>query len=130
MELGNTIAELRSRQEELHVALDAPTIQPPTRQELADLAQQVRIALQEGPTPACKLLLRTLVHEIQVEGRHKIIPVFRVPGGGPPAPRRGVRTMYRSVAGTPWGVRSRLVMLPARIHGSVRRAGHADATCP
>src|SRR6266498_801343 len=49
---GAKIAELRVRQTELHAALDAANIQPPTRDELADLAEQVRIAVAQGPTPA------------------------------------------------------------------------------
>ncbi len=94
---GAKLAELRVRQTELRRALDAVTIQPPTRQELTDLAAQVRAAVSEGPTPARKRLLHTLIHEVQVQGRDAIIPVFRVPTGQPPVPDRGVRTMYGSV---------------------------------
>jgi site-specific DNA recombinase len=94
---GAKIAELRVRQAELRYALDAVNIQAPTPQELADLAEQVRMALTEAPTPARKRLLHALVHEVQVQGRDAIFPVFRVPGGEPPAPGRGVRTMYGSV---------------------------------
>ena len=94
---GAKLAELRVRQAELRRALDAVTIQPPTRQELTDLAAQVRVAVSEGPTPARKRLLHTLVHEVQVQGRDAIIPVFRVPTGQPPVPDSGVRTMYGSV---------------------------------
>jgi site-specific DNA recombinase len=70
------------------------TSRRPPPQELADLAEQVRVALSEGPTPARKRLLHALVHEVQVQGRNAIFPVFRVPGGEPPAPGMGVRTMY------------------------------------
>jgi len=94
---GAKLAELRVRHAELRRALDAVTIQPPTRQELTDLAAQVRVAVSEGPTPARKRLLHTLVHEVQVQGRDAIIPVFRVPGSQPSASDRGVRTMYGSV---------------------------------
>src|SRR6266511_3547808 len=94
---GAKIAELRVRQADLRRALDVVNIQPPTPQELADLAEQVRVALSEGPTPARKRLLHALVHEVQVQSRDAIFPVFRVPGGEPPAPGRGVRTMYGSV---------------------------------
>jgi site-specific DNA recombinase len=105
--LAGTVVELRMRRDELRAALDAVNIQPPTRQELTDLAEQVRVAVADGPTPARKRLLHTLVHEIQVQGRHEIIPVFRVPDSQPAAPGRGVRTMY----------------------GSVRPAGFEPATC-
>ncbi len=91
---GAKLAELRVRQAELYHALDAVNIQPPTRQELADLAEQVRVAVSQGPTPARKRLLHTLVHEVQ--GRDAIFPVFPVPEGQPPAPWQGVRTMYGS----------------------------------
>jgi site-specific DNA recombinase len=94
---GAKIAELRVRQADLRRALDTVNIQAPTPQELADLAEQVRVALSEGPTPARKRLLHALVHEVQVQGRDAIFPVFRVPGGEPPAPGGGVRTMYGSV---------------------------------
>jgi site-specific DNA recombinase len=94
---GARIAELRVREAELRQAVDAVNIQAPTRQELADLAEQVRVAVSEGPIPARKRLLHALVHEVQVQGRDAIFPVFRVPGGEPPAPGRGVRTMYGSV---------------------------------
>jgi site-specific DNA recombinase len=94
---GAKIAELRIRQTELRAALDAANIQAPTRDELADLAEQVRIAVAEGPTPARKRLLHALIHEVQVHGRDMIIPVFRVPGGQLPAPSAGVRTMGGSV---------------------------------
>ncbi len=96
---GARIAELRVRESELRQAVDAINIQPPTRRELADLAEQVRLAVTEGPTPARKRLLHALVHEVRVQGRDAIFPVFRVPGGQDqaPAPGRGVRTMYGSV---------------------------------
>jgi len=95
--LGGTIAELRVRQDELRAALDTANIQPPTRRQLTDLAEQVRVAVANGPTPARKRLLHTLVHGIQVRDRAEIIPVFRVPGGQPQAAGSGVRTMYGSV---------------------------------
>jgi hypothetical protein len=61
------------------------------------------VALSEGAIPARKRLLHALVHEVRVQGPDAIYPVFRVPGGEPPAPGRGVRTMYGSVpsAGIP-----------------------------
>jgi hypothetical protein len=46
-----TIAELHVRQEELRAALDAVNIQLPTRPELADLAEQVRVAVADGQHP-------------------------------------------------------------------------------
>jgi hypothetical protein len=75
----------------------AANTQAPTRDELTDLAEQVRVAVAQGPTPARKRLLHALIHEVQVHGRDMIIPVFRVPGGQPPAPSAGVRTMGGSV---------------------------------
>jgi hypothetical protein len=55
--------------------------------------------VSQGPTPARMRLLHALVHEVQVQDRDAIFPVFRVPGGQnqAPAPGRGVRIMYGSV---------------------------------
>src|SRR6266498_5749321 len=49
--LGGKIAELRVRHDELHMAVADVNLRPPSRQELADLAEQVRLAVQTGPMP-------------------------------------------------------------------------------
>ncbi len=79
--------------------------------------------MSEGPTPARKRLLYTLVHEVQVQGRDAIFPVFRVPGGHARAPDRGVRTMYGLV--TTAGRRP-----DPRNPDSPAGSGNADATGP
>jgi len=121
--LGGTLAELRVREQELHSALDAATITPPSRQELTDLAEQVRPAVSSEPTPARKRLLHALVHEIQVQGRDAITPVFRVPAGQPPASGGGVRTMYGLVgpAGHQPDLRNQTVRLTAQLPLPVMR---------
>jgi hypothetical protein len=47
----------------------------------------------DGAVPARKALLQALVHEIRVEGRDRVVPCFRVPGGADPK----VRALARSV---------------------------------
>ena len=37
--------------------------------------------IERGAVPACKVLLHVLIHEIRVEGRDRVVPWFRVPGG-------------------------------------------------
>jgi site-specific DNA recombinase len=95
--LGGKIAELRVRQDELRLAVAAINLQSPSRQELADLAEQVRLAVQTGPMPTRKKVVHALVQEIRVESCGNIVPVFRVPGATPSAPGRRVRTMGHSV---------------------------------
>ncbi len=95
--LGGKIAELRVRHDELHMAVADVNLRPPSRQELADLAEQVRVAVQTGPMPTRKKVVHALIHEIQVESCRKIVPVFRVPAVTPSAPSSRVRTMGHSV---------------------------------
>src|SRR6266540_3481843 len=95
--LGGKIAELRVRHHELRIAVADVNLRPPSRQELADLAEQVRVAVQTGPMPTRKKVVHALVEEIRVESCRNIVPVFRVPGATPSAPGSGVRTMGHSV---------------------------------
>ncbi len=73
------------RHDELGMAPAAVNLRPPSRQELADLAAQVRFAVQTGPMPTRKKVVHALVHEVGVESCASIIPVSRVPAALPPA---------------------------------------------
>jgi len=77
---GAKLAELRVRQDELRRALDAAQLQPPTRQGWPTLPSRSGWPCpRDRPRPLGRLL-HTLVHEVQVQGRDAILPVFRVPG--------------------------------------------------
>ena len=47
-------------------------------EDLGELREEIRLALQSGPLPERKALMQTLVAEIQVRDRSWIQPVFRV----------------------------------------------------
>ena len=55
--------------------------------KLAELRDQIVNALTNGSVPARKSLLQSLVHEIRVDGRDRVVPWFRVPGGAEPKVR-------------------------------------------
>jgi hypothetical protein len=52
-------------------------------EDLGELREEIRLALQSGPLPERKALMQTLVAEIRVRDRSWIQPVFRV-GFRPP----------------------------------------------
>jgi site-specific DNA recombinase len=90
--LAAKLADLRARQAELHDLLAATTVQAPTQAELDALAQQLHATIHAGPAPARKALIGALVHEVRVDSRAAIVPVFRVPAGQPPQ-REGSRNV-------------------------------------
>jgi hypothetical protein len=47
-------------------------------EDLGELREEIRLALQSGPLPERKALMQTLVAEIRVRDRSWIQPVFRV----------------------------------------------------
>jgi hypothetical protein len=53
-------------------------------EELGELREEIRLALQSGPLPERKPLMQTLVAEIRVRDRGWIQPAFRVPVFRPP----------------------------------------------
>jgi hypothetical protein len=69
------------RQDELRDLLDTDYDPTPDPQELADLLEQVRAAVQRGPLPVRKTLVDALVEEIRVQSRDHIVPVFRLSNG-------------------------------------------------
>ena len=56
-------------------------IVPPSPAELSELSSHVRVAIAVCSPAVVQELMQALVHEIRVEGRHSIRPVFRVPQG-------------------------------------------------
>jgi site-specific DNA recombinase len=85
--LGAKVADLRSRREELVAAIEQASATAPDADELAALRDRIPDALTNGSVPARKALLQSLVHEIRVESRDRVVPWFRVPGGAEPKVR-------------------------------------------
>jgi site-specific DNA recombinase len=75
------LVELKNRQDELRDLLDSTHDPTPSPQELAELLERVRAAVQHGPLPVRKSLVDALVEEIRVRSRDHIVPVFRLPNG-------------------------------------------------
>jgi site-specific DNA recombinase len=75
------LVELKTRQDELRDLLDTAHDPTPDPQELAELLERVRAAVQHGPLPVRKTLVDALVEEIRVHSRDHIVPVFRLSNG-------------------------------------------------
>jgi site-specific DNA recombinase len=85
--LGTKVADLRARREELLAAIEQASATAPSADELSALRDQIAHALANGSVPARKALLQSLVHEIRVDSRNRVVPWFRVPGGADPKVR-------------------------------------------
>ncbi len=85
--LGAKVADLRARREELLAAIEQASATAPDADELAALRDRIANALTNGSVPARKALLQSLVHEIRVDSRDRVVPWFRVPGGAEPKVR-------------------------------------------
>jgi site-specific DNA recombinase len=92
------VTQLKEHQRELRAhrsRLDAePVSEPvgPSIDELAGMREEIKYLIANGAPGARNALFRALVHEIQVTGRHKIKPYFRVPvNNGTPGVTPGVR---------------------------------------
>ena len=68
-----------------------------TPQELAVLRERVTEPVAEGSTASVKGLLQTLIHQIRVDSRDAIHPIFRVPVGGDHHENDADRAPSRSV---------------------------------
>ncbi len=79
--LSTRAAELRNRRADLTSDLDGDEPQAPSGAELAAVRLKIREAVQGGPPAVRKALVQALVHEIRVESRKAIQPVFRLPQG-------------------------------------------------
>jgi site-specific DNA recombinase len=90
------LLELRDRKADLAEQLAAQQPQAPTDAQLAELRHRVREAAMIGPDAERKALIRQCVHEIRVEHRDKITPVFHVPNDNDHSTAE-VRAPYRQV---------------------------------
>jgi hypothetical protein len=65
--------------------------------ELAVMRDRVNEAVADGSPAVVKSLLQALIHEVRVENRHAIQPVFRVPLAGDLVASSAVRAPSPSV---------------------------------
>ena len=68
---------MRSLAEEIHEA----DVTAPTAEELSALRERVAEAIATGDSAPVKILLQALIHEIRVDSKEAIHPIFRVPVG-------------------------------------------------
>ncbi len=80
-DLGTKVTALQARMFELDAEMTAAELVAPTSAELSGLRQRVEAAVAGGSSALVKSLLQALIHEIRVDSREAIHPVFRVPGG-------------------------------------------------
>ena len=93
--LAAKVRDLRERREELFVAMEHASARAPHAGEIAAMRHHIEQALSTGAVPARKALLQSLVHEIRVESRDRVVPWFRVPGGAEPKVRALARSAHR-----------------------------------
>jgi site-specific DNA recombinase len=98
--LGSQSTALRVRREALSDEMDEADLSAPTAEELSALRDRVAEALSSGDPAPVKSLLQALIHEIRVDSRQAIHPVFRVPLGGDHTGDDAVRAPSRSVGAT------------------------------
>ena len=99
-DLASQSTALRTRREVLADEMDDSDLAAPSPDELAALRHRVAEALASGDPAPVKALLQALIHEIRVDSRQAIHPIFRVPLGGDHPGNDAVRTPARSVGAT------------------------------
>jgi hypothetical protein len=77
--------------------MDEADLTAPSPEELSALRDRVAEALVSGDPAPVKTLLQALIHEIRVDSRQAIHPIFRVPLGGDHPEDDAVRAPSRSV---------------------------------
>jgi hypothetical protein len=95
--LGSQSTALRARREVLAQELDEADLTAPTTEELSALRDRVSEAIATGDPAPVKILLQSLIHEIRVDSREAIHPIFRVPAGVNLSEDDAVRAPSRSV---------------------------------
>ena len=95
--LGSQSTALRARREVLSDEMDEADLTAPSPEELSALRDRVAEALASGNPAPVKTLLQALIHEIRVDSREAIQPIFRVPVGGDHQQDDAVRAPSRSV---------------------------------
>jgi hypothetical protein len=95
--LGSQSTALRARREVLAQELDEADLTAPTAEELSALRERVAEAIATGDPAPVKILLQALIHEIRVDSKEAIHPIFRVPVGVDLSGDDAVRAPSRSV---------------------------------
>jgi site-specific DNA recombinase len=95
--LGANATALRARMFDLDSGTTEAELVAPTTAELGDLRKRVEEAVADGSSALVKSLLQALIHEIRVDSRQAIHPIFRVPVGGAHQQDDAVRAPSRSV---------------------------------
>jgi site-specific DNA recombinase len=95
--LGSQSTALRARREVLSDEMAEADLTAPSPEELSTLRDRVAEALASGDPAPVKTLLQALIHEIRVDSREAIHPIFRVPVGGDHQQDDAVRAPSRSV---------------------------------
>lgn len=97
-DLSGRATTLRNKREKLaDLQHQAEIANPPSPAELQVLRDQIAEALSDGAPAVVKALLQALIHEIRVDSRNSIQPVFRVPLGTAIPGSNAVRAASRSV---------------------------------
>jgi site-specific DNA recombinase len=96
-ELGLRATALRARRRDLADEMEESDHTAPTKEELSKLRDRVAEAVAEGSAAPIKVLLQALIHEIRVDSREAIHPIFRVPVGVDISRDDAVRAPSRSV---------------------------------
>jgi len=78
-ELGLRATALRARRQNLADEMEQADLTAPTKEELSELRDRVAEAVAKGSAAPIKVLLQALIHEIRVDSREAIHPIFRVP---------------------------------------------------
>ncbi|MEA2492729.1 MAG: site-specific recombinase [Thermoleophilaceae bacterium] len=74
--------DLLRRRSAIADTIDQDGFALPTEAELDELRAHLTDALAHGASPVRKATVRSLVHEVRVYGRDRIVPIFRVPQVG------------------------------------------------
>jgi len=77
--------------------MDEAALTAPSKEDLSELRERVAEAVAEGSTAPIKVLLQALIHEIRVDSKEAIHPIFRVPVGVDISGDNTVRAPSRSV---------------------------------
>ena len=81
-DLSSQSTALRAHRQVLADEMNEADLTVPSPEELSALRDRVAEALASGDPAPVKTLLQALIHEIRVDSRKAIHPVFRVPVGG------------------------------------------------
>ncbi|HUZ42326.1 MAG TPA: recombinase zinc beta ribbon domain-containing protein [Acidimicrobiales bacterium] len=96
-ELATRATILRARHEELNEEMEQADIKCASPEELATIRDRVNEAISEDSPAVVKSLLQALIHEVRVDSRNVIQPIFRVPLAGDTMAGDAVRAPPRPV---------------------------------